>query len=62
MYSYVTVGTTLPVTEAFLSVILGIPLRFKVPGMIEITTRGFLCEHRIQRKLIAWSHGRRQRD
>lgn len=52
MYSYTVAGTTIPVTEIFISEIQGIPLGIKVPGVTEVRIR-FLSEHRIKTKLIA---------
>lgn len=53
IYSYTTEGTTIPVTEIFISVIQGIPLGIKVPGVTEVRIRRFLGQRRIKTKLIA---------
>lgn len=53
MYAYTVAGTTIPVTEIFISKIQGIALGIKVPGVTEVRIRRFLSEHGIKTKLIA---------
>lgn len=46
-------GTTISVTEIFISMLQDTPLGIKVPGVTEVRIRRFLSKHRIKTKLIA---------
>lgn len=51
--SYTMAGTTISVTEIFISMLQDTPLGIKVPGVTEVRIRRFLSKHRIKTKLIA---------